>query len=58
MFVFVGAAVIVGFAVAGGSGPDGDLPAGTPFTVRLIYQRPDRVVRQPELPALDCVGRG
>ena len=36
MFVFVGAAVIVGFAVAGGSGPDGDLPAGTPFSVRLI----------------------
>ena len=36
MFVFVGAAAIVGFAVAGGSGPDGDLPAGTPFTVRLI----------------------
>jgi hypothetical protein len=36
MFVFVGAAVIVGFAVAGGSGPDGDLPVGTLFCVRLI----------------------
>jgi hypothetical protein len=36
MFVFVGAALIVGFAVAGGSGPDGDLPAGTPFGVRLL----------------------
>jgi hypothetical protein len=35
-FVFVGAAVIVGFAVTGGSGPDGELPAGTPFSVRLI----------------------
>ena len=34
MFVFLGAAVIVGFAVAGGA--DGDLPAGTPFSVRLI----------------------
>lgn len=35
-FVLAGAAVIVGFAVAGGAGPDGDLPAGTPFSVRLI----------------------
>jgi hypothetical protein len=34
-FVFAGGAVIVGFAVAGGTGPDGDLPSGTPFTVRL-----------------------
>ena len=36
MFVFLGAAVIVGFAVAGGSGPDGDLPSGTPFSVRVV----------------------
>jgi len=36
MFVFAGAALIVGFAVAGGTGPDGDLPTGTPFGVRLI----------------------
>jgi hypothetical protein len=34
-FVFAGGAVIVGFAVAGGTGPDGDLRAGTPFSVRL-----------------------
>ena len=34
-FVCAGAAVIVGYAVAGGVGPDGDLPAGTPFAVRL-----------------------
>src|SRR5438046_91633 len=34
-FVLAGGAVIVGFAVAGGSGPDGDLPPGTPFSVRL-----------------------
>ena len=36
MFAFLGAALIVGFAVAGGSGPDGDLPAGTPFSVRSV----------------------
>ena len=30
-FVFCGAAVINGFAVADGVGPDGDLPASTPF---------------------------
>jgi hypothetical protein len=35
-FVFGGAAVIVGFAVAGGSGPDGEFPPGTPFNVRLM----------------------
>jgi len=29
-FVLAGAAMIVGYAVAGGVGPDGDLPAGTP----------------------------
>ena len=34
-FVLAGAAVIVGYAVAGGAAPDGDLPAGTPFGVRL-----------------------
>ncbi len=36
VFVFGGAAVIVGFAVAGGTGPDGDLPPGTPFAIRLV----------------------
>jgi hypothetical protein len=35
MFVLCGGAVIVGYAVAGGVGPDGDLPAGTPRWVRL-----------------------
>jgi hypothetical protein len=35
MFVLVGAACIVGFGVAGGAAPDGDLPPGTPFGVRL-----------------------
>jgi hypothetical protein len=34
-FVLAGAAIIVGFAVAGGAAPDGDLPPGTPFGVRL-----------------------
>jgi hypothetical protein len=34
-FVLAGAAIIVGFAVAGGAAPDGDLPSGTPFAVRL-----------------------
>jgi hypothetical protein len=34
VFVGAGAAVIVGFAVAGSAGPDGDLPAGTPIGVR------------------------
>jgi hypothetical protein len=34
-FILAGAAVIVGFAVAGGAAPDGDLPPGTPFGVRL-----------------------
>ena len=29
-FILAGAAMIVGYAVAGGAGPDGDLPAGTP----------------------------
>jgi hypothetical protein len=35
-FVLAGAAIIVGYAVAGGAAPDGDLPPGTPFGVRLI----------------------
>jgi hypothetical protein len=35
MFALGGGAVIVGYAVAGGAGPDGDLPAGTPRWVRL-----------------------
>ena len=34
-FVLCGGAVIVGFAVAGGAGPDGDLLPGTPRSVRL-----------------------
>jgi hypothetical protein len=34
LFVFAGAALIVGYAVAGGVGPDGDLPAETPLAVR------------------------
>jgi hypothetical protein len=35
MFVCLGAALIVGYAVAGAVGPDGDLPDGTPFGIRL-----------------------
>lgn len=34
-FVLAGAAVIVGYAVAGGAAPDGDLPPGTPRWVRI-----------------------
>jgi hypothetical protein len=34
-FVLAGAAMIVGYAVAGGAGPDGDLPPGTPRWVRF-----------------------
>lgn len=34
-FVLAGAAMIVGYAVAGGAAPDGDLPAGTPRWVRV-----------------------
>ena len=34
-FVLAGAAVIVGYAVAGGAAPDGDLPPGTPRWVRV-----------------------
>src|ERR1700687_5983948 len=35
IFILGRLAVIVGFAVAGGAGPNGDLPVGTPFVVRL-----------------------
>src|SRR5215471_12547791 len=35
-FVLAGAALVVGYAVAGGAAPDGDLPPGTPFGVRLL----------------------
>jgi hypothetical protein len=34
-FVLAGAAIIVGYAVAGGAAQDGDLSPGTPFGVRL-----------------------
>ena len=36
MFVLGGLAVIVGYGVAGGVAPDGDLPPGTPASVRLV----------------------
>jgi hypothetical protein len=36
MFILIGAALIVGHALAGGAGDDGDLPAGTPVRTRLI----------------------
>lgn len=35
-FALCGGAVIVGYAVAGGAGPDGDLLPGTPWSVRLM----------------------
>jgi hypothetical protein len=35
-FVLAGLAVIVGYGVAGGVGPDGDLLPGAPFGVRLV----------------------
>jgi len=35
-FVFGGAALILDFAIVGGTGPDGDLPAGTPLAIRLV----------------------
>jgi hypothetical protein len=35
MFALCGGAAIMGYAVAGGVGPDGDLPAGTPRRIRL-----------------------
>ena len=36
MFVLGGLAMIVGYGVAGGVAPDGDLPRGTPVSVRLV----------------------
>jgi hypothetical protein len=36
MFILVGAALIVGNGLARGAEPDGDLPAGTPVSIRLI----------------------
>jgi hypothetical protein len=36
LFLLGGLAVIVGHGIAGGVGPDGDLPVGTPFVVRLV----------------------
>jgi hypothetical protein len=36
VFVLGGAALIVGYVVAGGATADGDLPPGTPFGVRLV----------------------
>jgi hypothetical protein len=36
MFVFGGAALVVGWAVAGGTGPNGDLRPDTPFSVRVV----------------------
>jgi hypothetical protein len=35
VFLCGGGAIVVGYAIAGGVAPDGDLPAGTPFRVRL-----------------------
>jgi hypothetical protein len=35
-FVLGGLAMIVGYGVAGGVAPDGDLPPGTPTVVRLV----------------------
>jgi hypothetical protein len=35
MFVCGGLAVILDYAIAGGVGPDGDLPPGTPFVIRV-----------------------
>ena len=73
MFALCGGAVIVGYAVAGGVGPDGDLPAGTPRWVRLTqYLLGLGIIgslaaittwiasaRAPELPrAAQFVGRG
>jgi hypothetical protein len=36
LFVLGGAAVINGYAIAGGAGADGDLPVNAPFAVRLL----------------------
>jgi hypothetical protein len=35
VFLCGGGAIVVGYAIAGGVAPDGDLPPGTPFGVRL-----------------------
>ena len=35
-FVLAGLAIIVGYGIAGGVTPDGDLLPGTPFAVRLV----------------------
>lgn len=35
VFVFGGGAMIVGYALAGGATPDGDLPPGTPLWMRV-----------------------
>jgi hypothetical protein len=36
VFVLAGLAVIIGYGIAGGAAPDGDLLPGTPFGVRLV----------------------
>ena len=36
VFVLAGLAMIVGYGIAGGVAPDGDLLPGTPFSVRLV----------------------
>jgi hypothetical protein len=36
MLVCAGLATIVGYAMAGGSAPDGDLPPGTPLSLRVL----------------------
>lgn len=36
MFALCGGAIIIGYAVAGGAGPDGDLLPGTPRWVRAV----------------------
>jgi len=36
VFELAAAALVVGYAIAGGVAPDGDLPPGTPFAVRLV----------------------
>jgi hypothetical protein len=34
-FVLCGGTIIIGYAVAGGVGPDGELPSGTPLSIRI-----------------------
>ncbi len=36
IFLFAGLAVILDYAIAGGTGPDGDLVSGTPFAIRAM----------------------